>query len=138
MILDLEDSFAKNIIVPYKFGDRLYHMLFNTKSKGPFEVKDSGLCLNTLMYIGNIHKKSTDDIVGNIFFSQFKTECYSTFLLSYSGVYQDSINTKLPSSFDEIPCVLKSETLLVYHLNNKATIAMCPALNKKIKANLEI
>jgi hypothetical protein len=139
MILDLKRSFTKNIIVPYKLKDRTYYLLFFKEDlEGPFSVRSSDMCLSTIMHVGNLIQDSTDEEVGHIFYSQFNTVCYGTFLMSYSGIYKDSVNTKLPSSFEEIPCILKTPKLLVYHLDNKATIAMCPSLNKKIKANLEV
>lgn len=139
MILDVPSSFTKNIIVPYRIKDRTYYLLFFEEHlEGPFLVKNSEMLLTSFLHVGDLTQENSEVLVGHIFYSQFNTECYGTFLMSYSGVHKASVNNKLPSSFEEIPCVLKTPKLLVYHLDNKATIAMCPSLNKKIRNNLEV
>ncbi len=137
MILEIEKSFSKNIIVPYLAQDKKYYLLFNeTGIEGPFVVQDSDLCLSTFLYVGDLLKDNKK--VGYIFYSSYNVISSGAFLLAYSGVYKESISNRLPGSLEASACVLKTKEIQIYHEPNKSTLVICPALSKKIRSNLEI
>jgi hypothetical protein len=140
MLLELEHSIHRNIIVPHSQSGRHYHVLFLRQSEGPFFVRDTAYKLDTLIQIGEIFTKLDEHrsrIVGNIFYTKSRVQCEGSFLLAYSGVFKEQAQRHVPSDLN-MELVLKERGFQVFNQRNRATLIISPSLPSSIKANLEI
>lgn len=140
MQLEIEDPPFLNVIFPYVQFKHTYHLLFVKNAKGPFYVRDTSYKVTTLFDIGEIYARPKPDtirVVGNIFFTKSKCECYGSFVVAYSGVFQDQVQRSIPKDLN-MQLVLKEKGFHVFNERNKATLIVSPALKNAIKENLEV
>lgn len=139
MDLDIKESWASRLLIPYLYKSRTYHVLFFKQGLvGPFYVADSNFALeNSLVTVGDIKHKGTDVVVGNMFYTTAKTYCGGSFLLAYSGVFKDSLNVSIPKDFST-DLVLKTKYLQIFNTKNRTTLIVSPSLKSSIRQNLEV
>lgn len=138
MLLPVDESFNKRLITPYHFKERQYHLLFYKDGvKGPFYVSDAAVQPSTMVYLGEIRKVSNDALVGNCFYTQAPALCAGSFLLAYSGLFKQSVNSRTPKDFG-MDLVLKTPRFLLFNTKNRATLVVSPTLKSDIRQNLEI
>lgn len=138
MEFDVKASFNPRLITPYRFRDRTYYLLFfKDKVPGPFYVQNAAVQPVSLVFLGDIRRADNDRLAGHCFYSQAPVICTGSYLLAYSGVFRQSVQTRLPSNF-EMDLVLRTPRLQVFHKKNKATLIVSPTLRSEIRQNLEV
>lgn len=138
MEFDVKASFNSKLITPYQFRNRTYHLLFfRDNVPGPFYVQNSAVQPVSLVFIGDVRRTENDKLVGHCFYSQVPVICTGSYLLAYSGVFRQSVQTRLPSNF-EMDLVLRTPKFQVFHKKNKATLIVSPTLRDEIRQNLEV
>lgn len=138
MDFDIKFSFNKRLITSYVYKDRNYYVLFYRNGvKGPFYVEDAPYATNSLLSIGEIKNKNTDDVVGNIFYTNAHAKCEGSFLLVYSGVFKHRVNRQIPKDLN-MALWAKTPYMHIFSEKNKATLVISPMLKRSIKQNLEI
>jgi hypothetical protein len=139
MDLDIVQSYNKRLITPYHYRDRTYYLLFYRNGvMGPFYVQDAPYEANMLLTIGEIKRKSDNQVVGNIFYTQVQVSCEGAYLLAYSGVFRASVNNRPAHQDLTMDLRIKTPYMHVFSQVNKATLVVSPMLKTTIKQNLEI
>ena len=140
MPLSIDRSFNQRVFTPWATHSRLYTLLFYKNNiQGPFYARDSAIQLkNSLFFSGDIIKED-ESIVGSIFYSRATVRCEGSFVLAYSGVFNDLVNSpRFKIKEFGMNFILKTPHYFAYNKINDATLLINPSLNKSIRANLEI
>lgn len=139
MELDVQESFNPRLITPYVFKDRAYYLLFYRQGvQGPFYVVDSPFALDgALLSVGDVRTHQSDRVVGNIFYTPYKSKCGGSYLVAYSGVFKSSLLQSLPKDFS-MDLMVKTKYLHIFNRKNRATLVISPNLRTSIRENLEI
>lgn len=145
MKLDIESSFNPRIITRFVYRSRVYHVLFDKFVDGPFEVTDSPYQVpGSMLTIGQILKrnpKNSDDveIVGTIFHTSLRVDCTGSYLLVYSGAFQDQVQKRVRAELlPELPLLIKTDKMQVYGATNKVVLVVSPFLRREILDVLEM
>lgn len=142
MQLDIRTSFNAQLFTPYSFLDRNYYLLFYKNGMpGPFFVHDSPLMMTTMFHIGDITQGSAEgQVVGTVFHTQSPSKCEGSFILAYSGVLKEAVNSQRAFKPRDLgfELVLKHQFYYLYHKNNLATLAVNPSLKMDIRKNFEV
>jgi hypothetical protein len=97
-----------------------------------------------MLTIGQILKrnpKNSDDveIVGTIFHTSLRVDCTGSYLLVYSGAFQDQVQKRVRAEMlPELPLLIKTDKMQVYGATNKVVLVVSPFLRREILDVLEM
>lgn len=144
MQLEVAQSFNLNVITPFVQKGHQYYVLFRRDcGPGPFFVRDTAYRVSTYFHVGEIYKTIEDRkgqknrIVGNIFYTQARCRCEGSFMMAYSGIFEEQVQRSIPPAF-AMDLVVKEKGFHMFHQKNKATLVISPFINQSIKENLEV
>lgn len=143
MDLDIEESITPRLLTRIIYRDQVYYTLFDRQAEGPFVVTDAPYRVpGSILSVGQITKNIEGQepiVVGSIFHTKLKAKCTGSFLLAYTGAFQDQIQKRMRADLlTGMNLLVKTENMQIYGALNKAILVVSPFLRREILDVLEM